>query len=486
MSSLPTLSRAPFASQRCSAEGHGLLKKSLTHTAGRVLRAILPLWLLAALPSHAQTPRWQWAAQSNGSGNAVVKNIAVDAAGNSYAVGFFTEKVQFGATTLVSQGRSDLFVAKLSSAGNWEWAVAAGGDGSDNAAGVAVDATGRVFVTGSFSQRVGFGRTVLTSRGDQDVFVAQLSARTGQWQWATAGGGPNLDRACALSLGSTGELLVAGQFAETATFGTSPLVSRGSTDAFVARLTRAGTWQWATAAGGADNDEASALATNAAGEVYVTGYFSNTGTFGAATLTGQGMDDAFVGKLTSAGRWLWATAATGSNTAYGKALTADPTGGVFVTGSCSGTAVFGATQLRGDGSDDGFVARLTDTGQWQWVTVLASNYLESIAGIALDKAGKLYVAGTFSKTIRGGAFQLTSRGHQDVFVGYLTRAGTWLGLVAAGGLAPDEASALALAPTGEICVGGTFSAAATFGALPLQSATANPQACVARTAVPQL
>ncbi len=121
------------------------------HAAGRELRAILPPGLLVALPSHAQTPRWQWAAQSNVSGSAVVKNIAVDAAGNSYAVGSFTEKVRFGATTLVSQGQSDLFVTKLSPAGNWEWAVAAGGGGNDNA-------TGRVFVTGSFSQHVGFGR----------------------------------------------------------------------------------------------------------------------------------------------------------------------------------------------------------------------------------------------------------------------------------------------------------------------------------------
>ncbi len=427
---------------------------------------------------------WQWAAQSAGSSHTEVLNIAVDTQGNSYVVGFFTEAVQFGATALRSHGRSDLFVAKLSPAGRWEWAVGAGEADSDRAAGVAVDASGRVFVAGSFTGQLRLGAATLASQGEQDVFVAQISD-AGQWQWATAAGGAGADQACALALSSAGELVVAGQFAATATFGPQALSSRGSTDAFVARLTRGGTWQWATGAGGGANDEASALSINAAGEIYVTGYFSDVSTFGATTLRGQGLDDAFVGKLTSAGRWLWATAATGSNAAYGKSIVADPTGGVFVAGSFSGTAAFGATQLRSDGDDDGFVAHLSDGGQWQWTAVLVSEHLDAIAGIALDKTGKLYVAGTFSSTVQAGPFQLVSRGQQDLFVGYLSRTGAWLGLTAAGGPAADEARTVALAPGGEVCVGGTFSTAATFGAVSLQAGPAAAQAYIGRASVPQ-
>lgn len=447
-------------------------------------QALILVLLALTHPIHAQNPQWQWAAQTTGSGTAQVKGITVDAEGNTYAVGFFTNNVHFGTTTLVSQGYSDLFVAKLSPKGDWVWAVAAGGVESDHASGVAVDAAGRIFIAGSFSTQALFGTTTLSSQGDMDVFVAQLSAE-GQWQWATAAGGTGVDRSTSLALSNTGELLVGGQFAETASFGSISLTSRGSTDAFVARLTRNGNWQWATGAGGDANDEATALTTNAAGEIYVTGYFSNTATFGAAVLTGRGMDDAFVGKLTSAGRWRWATAATGTNTAYGKGLVADPAGGVFVTGSFSGEAVFGATHLQSNISDDGFVSHLTDSGQWQWTTVLASDYLDSIVGIALDRMGKLYVAGTFSHIIQGGPFQLSSRGHQDVFVGYLSRNGTWLGLVAAGGAADDAGAALALAPGGEVCVGGVFSTAASFGVVPLLSATPAAQLYVSKALVPQ-
>ncbi|GAA3990529.1 SBBP repeat-containing protein [Hymenobacter antarcticus] len=446
--------------------------------------AVLLSCLLVARPSQAQSPKWQWAAQSTGSGIGQLKSLAVDAEGNSYQVGFFTQDIQFGNTTLVSQGRSDIFVAKLSAVGTWDWAVAVGGAGSDNAAGVVIDATGSIIISGSFSDQVQLGAVTLTSQGSMDVFVARISPQ-GTWQWATAAGGSGLDRACALATSANGDIVVGGQFAETAAFGTSQLVSHGGQDAFVARLTPTGAWQWAIGVGSPENDETSALATSAAGDIYATGYFSNSARFGASVLTGRGMDDAFVGKLSSGGQWQWATAATGTNTAYGKGITVDPAGGVFVTGSFWGNAQFGATRLTSNSSDDGFVARLNDAGQWQWVTVLASDYLENIVGIALDKMGKLYVAGTFSSTIHGGAFQLTSRGHQDVFVGCLNRQGSWLGLTAGGGAATDETQALALAPGGEVFVGGDFSSAATFGATQLQSGTPAAQVCVGRASVPQ-
>ena len=454
------------------AKGMGLLKSVL------LLAAVL-----LARPGQAQVPSWQWAAQSMGSGIGQLKSLAVDAEGNSYQVGFFTETIQFGSTTLVSQGRSDVFVAKLSSAGTWEWAVAVGSAGSDNAAGVAIDAAGRIFISGSFSDQVRFGATTLTSQGDMDVFVAQISP-LGTWDWATAAGGSGLDLARALATTANGDVVVSGQFADTAAFGATQLMSIGGEDAFVARLEPNGQWQWAIGVGSPGNDEVTALAVDKAGDVYTTGYFSTRAQFGTTALIGRGMDDAFVGKLNKRGQWLWATVATATNTAYGKGIAVDPAGGVFVTGSFSGGAQFGATQLFSNSSDDGFVARLTNKGQWEWVAVLASDYLDSIVGIALGQTGQLHVAGTFSRTIRGGAFQLTSRGHQDVFVGSLTRQGAWLGLASGGGTATDETQAMALAPGGGLFIGGDFSSAATFGATQLQSGTAAAQVCIGRVSVP--
>ncbi|MBF9240017.1 SBBP repeat-containing protein [Hymenobacter sp. BT683] len=485
------------ATQRPTGRNHddagpNLFKTRATNLLIGILLVLLLSWLMLVQPLLAQIPHWESATQSKGSGIGQLKSLAVDAKCNTYQVGFFTESIQFGNTTLVSRGRSDVFVAKLSSAGTWDWAVAMGGAGSDQAAGVAIDATGRIFISGSFSQQMQLGPVHLSSQGSMDVFVAQISPQ-GTWQWAVAAGGSGLDRAVALATSPTGDVVVGGQFAGAATFGTHQLMSNGGGDAFVARLASTGVWQWVIGAGSFDNDETSALALNAAGEIYATGYFSNTVRFGASLLSGRGMDDAFVGKLSRGGQWQWATAATSTNTAYGKGITVDPAGGVFVTGSFWGDAQFGATRLTSIGatrltsnsSDDGFVARLNEAGQWQWVTVVASDNLESIIGIALDRMGKLFVAGTFSRNLHGGSFQLTSRGHQDVFIGYLDRQGAWLGLVAGGGTATDETQAMALAPSGQVVVGGNFSSAATFGGIHLQSGIPTAQVCVARASVPQ-
>jgi hypothetical protein len=439
--------------------------------------------LLLARPGYSQSPRWQWAVQAAGSSVSQVKNVAVDAQGNTYLVGFFSENIRFGATSLISQGASDLFVAKLSPQGNWEWAVAAGSTGSDRATGVTLDAQGHVFIAGSFSNQMSLAGKTLRSQGAMDVFVAQIST-AGKWQWATSAGGPGQDLASALTTSGPGELVVAGYFMDTAAFGTRQVVSNGSIDAFVAQLSRTGSWNWATAAGGTSNDDAWALAATPAGDIYVTGYFSDTVTFGTTTLAGRGTDDGFVGKLNHAGQWQWVAAATGTGTVYGRALVADPAGGVFVTGSFSGKATFDQLALSAN-NDDGFVGHLNGVGQWQWVTSLSSDELESVVGIALDKMGKLYVAGTFSRQVKGGRFELTSRGLTDVFVGYLNTTGDWLGLTGGGGADNDDAQAMTLAPGGEVYIGGGFSQAASFGTSPLQAATATTQVYVGRATVPQ-
>ena len=414
--------------------------------------------------SPAQSPGWQWAVQTTGPGVAQVRRIVADGTGNSYVVGSFTGQVGFGRTTVTSRGGSDAFVAKLAWTGAWEWARAVGGAGADHATGVALDGAGRVFVAGSFSQHAPFGKTVLTSQGDADVFVARVSPQ-GEWEWAAAAGGRGPDRARALATSRAGELLVAGEFSDTARFGATALASRGGADAFVARLARTGTWQWATPAGGPDDDRAAALTTNAAGEIYVTGSFRNTAAFGdAPALWGRGLDDGYVAKLTSAGRWQWATACTSRTSAAGTALAVDPAGGVFAAGSFWGAATFGTAALQGAG-DTGFVARLTDGGQWQWATALVSERLENLVGLAMDRTGTLHVAGTYRARLQAGPFGLAGRGRQDAFVGCLTRTGAWVSLTAAG--APD-APVLALGPGGEVYVGGA-------AGRPAQPAAARPQ-----------
>ena len=75
-------------------------------------------------------------------------SVAVDASGNVYVSGNLWGVAKFGSTTLTSRGQSDAFVAKLDSAGNFQWAQRWGQENLDFGGGVSVDPDGNVLTAG--------------------------------------------------------------------------------------------------------------------------------------------------------------------------------------------------------------------------------------------------------------------------------------------------------------------------------------------------
>ena len=84
-----------------------------------------------------------------------------------------------GVVNLTSAGGYDIFVSKLDASGNFVWAKAMGGTSNDIAHSIAVDATGNVYTTGNFSNTVDFdpnaGVVNLTASGNTDVFIAKYT-----------------------------------------------------------------------------------------------------------------------------------------------------------------------------------------------------------------------------------------------------------------------------------------------------------------------
>jgi hypothetical protein len=100
-------------------------------------------------------------------------------------------------------------------------------------------------------------------------------------------------------------------------------------------------WQWARHL---SQVTITATSTDAAGDVYVAGHFSTPVSFtspyfsGTLTLTPVGTSDLFIGRLDAGGNLKWARQVGGAGAAaYGKAISPDVLGGVFVAGSFHGT-----------------------------------------------------------------------------------------------------------------------------------------------------
>lgn len=101
-------------------------------------------------------------------------DIAVDANGNTYSTGYFTNTISFGSINLTSAGARDIFVVKTNNQGVYEWAQRAGGVGDDRGLSIDINSNGDCFVTGFFTDTANFSSSQgVNSEGQQDVFIAK-------------------------------------------------------------------------------------------------------------------------------------------------------------------------------------------------------------------------------------------------------------------------------------------------------------------------
>lgn len=373
-------------------------------------------------------------------------DITVDGAGNVYWTGSFRGTVDFdpgpGVFNLSSPTNYSAYVQKLNSSGNFVWAGRYGGTGDVNSTGIALDTLGNVYTTGDFSGTVDFnpGSTTnsLTSFGDRDVFVAKLD-NGGNYAWRAQTGSAGNDTGHDIALDSSNNVYVTGSFVDGADFDPGPgnfiVNATGGDDAFLWKLSSAGSLVWAHAIGGMASDYGQGLAVDTANDVYLTGYFFADADFdpgpGVWQLFNGGGSDVFTVKFHGDGTFVWGDRMGGTSDDYGQRVAVDPSGSVFVLGRFQGTSDFnpgsGTVNLTSAGLNDVFIARVAGaTGNYAWAGSLGGTSQDQAVGLALDGVGTLYAVGFFEGTSDfdpgPGIQNLTSVGETDLFVSQLTYA----------------------------------------------------------------
>ena len=231
---------------------------------------------------------------------------------------------------------------------------------------------------------------------------------------------------------------------------------------------------WAAQAGGTGNDYGQGISALPDGSSIVTGYFSDTATFGNTTLTSTtaGSYDVFTAKMNADGTWAWATKAGGTGSDYGLGISALPDGSSIVTGYFSGAATFGNTTLTSTtaGNDDVFTAKMNADGTWAWATKAGGTGDDYGQGVSALPDGSSIVTGWFADTATFGSTTLTSAGSADVFTAKMNADGTWAWATRAGGTGDDYGTSISALPDGSSIVTGYFIRNATFGSTTLTSA----------------
>jgi len=424
-----------------------------------------------------------WLTYLGGASHDGALGVALDAAGCAYVTGFtgssnfptvgalgtnihgslITTTNVHGGVIAVWGYPLDAFVTKLDTngtlSGSGAYSAYLGGDGLDEGIGLAVDGAGAAYVTG-LTESTNLPTThalQATFGGVQDAFVAKVLPDGSAFDYFTYLGGTNTDRGDGIAVDGAGYAYVTGFTTSTNFWSTNVALGIAAVqpqinfatysvttniftfaDAFVAKLYPNGSLYYSTFLGGSNGDYGFRIATDAAGNAYVTGSTSSpdfpttTTNLTGAVWTNRAGADVFVTKVAPDGgsNWLYSAAFGGFGDDVGWDLAVDSNRNVIVVGTTTSTNFPALTNalpvggsLTNNGGKDTFVVSLNAAGD-------ALNYAfyhggaasDAAYAVKLDSADNLYVAG---ETLSTNLFVLNALqpayggGMDDAFVAKL-------------------------------------------------------------------
>jgi len=409
--------------------------------------------------------------------------IQTDAQGNVFVAGKFeSQNAVFGDTTVPCAGNHDVFVAKYANNGDFLWVRTGGGPGGDYAHAMALDAQGNVYLAGEIEGNSNFGNVAVTANpGTDDIFVAKYD-NNGNLAWVKSYGGYSRDDARAISIDNTGNIYICGIFRDNAFFDSQTIsaASPNIDDVFVAKLDNNGNTLWVHGIGGAGDDTGKALDVDAAGNVYVTGGFIGTASFGSQSLTApNGFRDMYLGKWDTNGNLVWVVQAGDDWDDVGWGLTVDNLGNSYVTGEFHANAAFGTHTITAmTSSGDAFIAKYDPLGNAQWAQRFGGGLSDRGRAAAID-ANNVYITGEYAGTATSGSYSVTSADSGDIFIASFnntTGAAGWI--VAPRGpadayedLGYEGGNAIWADGSGMVYVTGSFLDVDTFNWMPMETFT---------------
>ena len=296
-----------------------------------------------------------------------------------------------------------------------------------------------------------------TGAGVDDAYVRKLSP-AGTELWTHQFGSAAAEWAFGVALDASGNIIVVG-----ATDGAFPgQTNAGYEDAWVRKLSPAGAELWTRQFGSPDLDRASGVAVDTSGNIILAGRTQGAPLEvdpveeGIPAAASASSSDAVVRKLSPEGVELWTIRFGSPSFAEASAVAVDGTGNIIVVGHTVG-ALPGQTRV---GYDDAFLRKLSPAGAELWTRQFGSAIYAGALAVAVDGAGNIIVAGHIWGALPGQ----TRAGLYDAFVREFSPAGDELWTIQFGSPNRDGASGVAVDAAGNIIVAGE-----TYGALPGQT-----------------
>ena len=419
-------------------------------------QALRPLFLLLAFTTatlHAQ--QWQWAEPGAGAENAEGRAVAEDAQGNSVVTGTYRSTIGFGGQLLSSPGEDGIFLAKFDPSGVLLWLhIVANGPGI-TVRGITIDDGGAIAIVGMYQGTVVFSPGPFGSTLTSAGSFDVFVAKYGSDGspiWAHSIGGPGYDYGASICHDGYFNFFVTGDMHLTA-------YEQSSSKIFVTKYAYNGTEFWTnTSADYGVSHLGDGICAMDGGALCITGEFFDALTFGGVTLTaGNPEAQIYVAKLNSDGVPVWMQQAGAGGYAFGQSVGMDAAGNAYVTGTYRGTIAMGGLTLPGPGdmSYDVFVAKCASAdGDFLWATSGVGPAGDRAVGICVDTAGNSYINGAYADAWTFGSTTLATNGGIDGYVAKVSPNGDALWAKGYGGPAGESIGGMALRGTDVFVTGG--------------------------------
>ncbi len=391
------------------------------------------------------------------------RSVALDAAGNVVVAGHFSGSCDFdpgpGTMTMTAAGNWDVSLAKYDPAGGLIWAKRLGGSLDEIVNGMIIDPAGNIYVTGTFYGTVdldpGTGvANIVNVGGDTDLFLAKYDV-DGNYIWGFGYGGSGYpDSGNDLSFDQAGNIVVTGSLTGNVDVDPGPgTVTIGicNNDWFAAKYSPSGAYLWSIANPNfvQTRDFGQAIASDAAGNIYIMGRFEDSldmdPSAGVHRIRSAGDFDIFLASYSSTGAFRWAGSIGNAFSDGASTIKVDAAGNLVLAAGFAGTVDFdfsaGAAPFTSIGNtDDMLMATYSSTGAFLSAFQIGGTGSEGIGDFQFDGAGNLIIGGSFSGTCDfdpspSGTRNLVSSVMSDGFVGAYDPNGVllWVGATSSNG-----------------------------------------------------
>ena len=380
-----------------------------------------------------------WVRTINGPKYEEPLDMVIDSNNDIYLAGEFAGTVDLDPgpgdhTVTGDDSYFSMFLLKLDSAGNTIWIESFIGENAFVPSSITLDHDQNLYITGAVSGVVdadpGAGVFMFNEVADGDAFVEKFDP-SGNFLWGQQFNDGDIYTDQRIAVDGDNNIYLHGSF--TGTFdadpgpGISNYTSLGEHDSYIMKWDVSGNLIWFRRLGSIGDERPGPIELSNSNDIYVSGRFDGSCDFdpgaGIHLLNTNGYYDAYLGKYSTDGDFIWAYGFGGTYSEYIQPIALDSLENIYMTGGYKGLVDFdpgpGVYEDNAGTDENGYILKLDEDANFIFMVSAESSQFISPNDIALDKDLNIIVHGDFSEFAdfdpSGDEFELTGGYYPDYF-----------------------------------------------------------------------